>query len=221
MNSVEIRVVGSHTVTLPPQRATVSATVSFDGPAAEPVFAFAADAVAKVSATIKDRHHPKRGPITRYAIDQVRMGSHRPWNADGEQLPLVHSAAVSITATFCDFDELARWVAWSAGVDGLSVGYVDWDLTEGERRKAERTARQKAVRDAARRAQDYADALGLGSVQPRGVNDPGLGGPVQRKVMMASAVSAPMAGSPEVSLHPDDVEIEARVEATFVVRGSG
>jgi uncharacterized protein YggE len=220
MSYVEIRVAGSHTVALPPQRATVNATVSFDGPAAEPVFAAAADVVAKVSVSIKDLHHPKRGPVTRYAVDQVRMGSHRPWNADGEQLPLVHSATVSITATFSDFDELARWVAWSAGVDGVTVGYVDWDLNDAERRKVERTARQKAVRDAARRAQDYADALGLGSVQPRAVNDPGLGSPVQHRVMMAKAVSAPMDGSPQVSLRPDDVAITAQVEATFVVRGS-
>ncbi len=60
--------------------------------------------------SIKALHHPKRGPVTWYALDQVRMGSHRPWDSDGEQLPLVHSAAVSMAVKFRDFDELARWV---------------------------------------------------------------------------------------------------------------
>lgn len=217
MTKVEIRVRGSHTMTLPPERATVNATVAVDGPEAEPVFAAAAATLARVSASVKERHHPKRGPITRYAIDQVRMGSHRPWNSDGLQLPLVHTAAVSITATFTDFDELARWVSWCAGIDGLSIGFVDWDLSEDKRRKVERSARQKAVRDAARRAQDYADALGLGSVTPSAVNDPGLGAPAQRKVLMASAMAAPPGGVPEITLQPEDVEVNAEVEATFVV----
>ena len=206
---------------VPPELATVQAAVSFDGPVAEPVFAAAAAALSRVGDSITERHHAKRGPITRYAIDQVRMGSHRPWNNEGQQLPLVHSAAVSINATFTDFDELARWVAWSAGIDGLSIGYIDWDLTDSQRRKVERSARQKAVRDAARRAQDYADALGLGSVAPCAVNDPGLGGPPQRKVMMASAVAGPMGGTPDFTLQPEDVEVNADVEATFAVRTAG
>jgi uncharacterized protein YggE len=218
VNSVEIRVRGSHLLTLPPEQATVHATVSFDGPQAGPVFAAVTGAVAAVSASIEARHHPKKGPVTRYAIDQVRMGAQRPWNNEGQQLPLVHTAAVSVEATFTDFEDLARWVAWAAGVDGLSIGYVAWDLSEAKRRKVERTARQKAVRDAARRAQDYADALGLGSVQPLGINDPGLGGPVQRKVMLASAVAAPGDGPSEFTLRPEDVDISADVEATFTVR---
>lgn len=217
MPPVEIRVRGSHQMTLPPERATVNATVSFDGPAAEPVFAAAAAALAEVAESITQRHHPKRGPVVRYAIDQVRMGSHRPWNNEGVQLPLVHNAAVAVSATFTDFAELARWVAWSAGIDGLSINYVDWDLSESQRRKAERTARQKAVRDAARRAQDYADALGLGSVAVSAINDPGLGGQVQRKVMMASAVAGSPGGGADFTLRPDEVEINAEVEASFVI----
>ena len=209
---------GSHQLTLPPEQATLHATVTTDGPTAEPVFARAADALARVSASLEERHHPKRGPITRYGIDQVRMGAHRPWNADGQQLPLVHTASVSITATFTDFDELARWVAWAAGVDGLGIGYVDWDLSESKRRKVERIARQKAVRDAARRAQDYADALGLGSVSVTAINDPGMGGQVNRKVMMASAMAAPDGGLPAFTLRPEDVDINADVEASFTVR---
>lgn len=217
MTHVEIRVRGSHVVTLPPERATVHATVAQDGPEAESVFQAVAVVLDRVRSSIGERHHPKKGPIVRYAIDQVRLGSHRPWNADGQQLPLVHTAAVSIEATFVDFEDLARWVAWAAGAGGLSIGYVNWDLSEEKRRKVERTARQKAVRDAARRAQDYADALGLGSVQPRGINDPGVGVPVQHKVRMASAVAAPAASPPQIILRPEDVEISAEVEAFFVV----
>ena len=80
------------------------------------------------------------------------MGSRRPWHQDGKQLPLVHSASVSLAVKFRDFDELAKWVSRSSGVEGLSINYVDWALTETKRLQVERATRQKAVRDAQRRA---------------------------------------------------------------------
>lgn len=216
MTTVEINVRGSHTVTLPPQRATVHATVAMEGPAPEPVFEGVAASLADVCRSLEQLHHRKRGPVTWYAVDQVRMGSHRPWNADGEQLPLVHSASVSVAATFSDFNELAKWVAWGAGVEGLGIGYINWALTDRHRLEVERKTRQKAVRDARRRAQDYADALDLGPVSVHAVSDPGLNRPAPRMAMLASASPA-REGAPEFTLRPEDVEISAEVEATFVV----
>lgn len=220
MTTVEITVRGSHAVTLPPEQATVFATVSAEGAQPQPVFDAVATALASVTASLADRHHVKRGPVRNFVVDQIRRGSHHPFNRDGEQLPLVHTAQVSITATFTDFDELSAWAGWSAGVPGMGIGHIDWGLTDATRMRAERKTRQKAVRDACRRAQDYADALDLGKVTVRTVSDPGIGGgPVQRKVMMARSVGDAMGTAPEVTLRPDDVQIEAQVEATFTVRG--
>jgi uncharacterized protein YggE len=218
MPPVEITVRGSHTTSLPPEQATVHATVSAEGPEPQPVFDAVATAVADVRDSLEARLHVKQGPVTKFVIEQIHRGSHRPFQPDGTQLPPVHTATVSITATIADFEDLATWVGWSVGVPGLAVGYLDWALTDDRRLRVERKTRQKAVRDARRRAQDYADALDLGPVAVRTISDPGMAGPVQRKVLMASAVSAPMGGAPEVSLRPDDVQIEAQVEATFVVR---
>lgn len=220
MTDVEINVRGSHSVALPPEQARVYLTVAADGAAPEPVVQLVATTLADVRASLESRYDPERGPVTRYAIEQVRKGSHRPYNQEGRQLPLVHSAAVSVTATFIDFDDLATWVDWAAAVDGLGIGYIDWSLTDANKLKVEREIRQEAVRDAKRRAQDYADALDLGAVKVRTISDPGLGGGVpQPKVMMARAMAAPMDGPPEVALRPDDVAIDAQVEATFMVSG--
>lgn len=215
--AVEISVRGSHTVTLPPEQGTVHAALSAEGPSAEPVFAAVAATLGVVKDTLESRHHRKRGPITRYAIDQIRMSAHRPFTQDGTQLPLVHTAAVSITATFTDFVALADWAGLSAGVDGVSIAYIDWALTECNRLKVGRTTRQQAVRDAQRRAQDYADALDLGPVVVRSISDPGVAGPVQRKIVMASAMAAPAGEPVGFALRPEDVEISAEVEATFTV----
>ena len=221
MTPVEITVCGSHSVSVPPQQATVYANLGAEGPAPQPVFDAVATATADVTRSLESRHDAENPPVLKFAVDQVRRGSHRPFNRDGEQLPLVHTATVSITATFTDFDDLAAWVGWTAGVPGLGVGYIDWALADADRLRVERTTRQEAVRDARRRAQDYADALDLGTVMVRTISDPGLGGPPQRKAMMASAVSDPMGGAPQISLRPEDVDINAQVEATFVVAGSG
>ena len=214
MSAVQITVRGSHSVRVPPEQATVHAALTGEGEAAEPVFRSVVAGLAQISASLESRHDGDRGPVLRYAVDQVRMGSHRPFHPDGTSSPTVHTATVSITATFADFDELADWVGLCARVDGFGISYIDWALTDARRLKVERKTRQKAVRDAARRAQDYADALDLGPVQVRAVSDPG--GPIARKVMMASATAA--ADSGEFALRPDDVEIAAEVEAVFTVR---
>lgn len=221
MSAVHITVRGSHSVLMPPEQATVHATLSGDGPAPGPVFDAVAGALAAVRESLESRHHQDSGPVTRYVVDQVRMGSHRPYNQDGAQLPPVHTASVSVTATFIDFGELAAWVSTTAGLPGLGIDYIDWALTENTRLAVERETRQHAVRDSRRRAQDYADALDLGTVVVHSISDPGLGTPVQRKVVLASAMAAPAGGPPELTLRPEDVEIHAEVEATFTVHIGG
>ncbi|MGB6887964.1 MAG: SIMPL domain-containing protein [Mycobacterium sp.] len=217
--AVQITVRGSHSVLAAPQQATVHAVLSAEGRVAEPVFRKVTGALAEVTASVEAQHHPKRGPVTRYAIDQVRIGSHRPWSGEGKRLPLVHTAVVSITAVFTDFDALAAWVAWGIGVDGLSISHVDWTLTDAKRLDVERKTRRKAVRDAQIRAQDYADALDLGPVTVLAISDPGLGERPQQKIVLARAMAAPAEESPQFELRPEEITITAEVEATFVIEG--
>ena len=217
MTAVQIIVRGSHSVTLAPQRATVHATVSGQGRSAEPVFEKVATALAGVSTSIDALHHPKRGPVTKYTIDQVRTGSHRPWNAEGKQLALVHTAAVSITAVFIEFGELAAWVAAVAGIDGVGIGHISWELTDATRLEVERKTRQKAVRDAKRRAQDYADALDLGTVRVRRISDPDLSERPMEKMILARSMAVSADGAPAFELRPEEITIAAEVEATFTV----
>jgi uncharacterized protein YggE len=217
MTDVEISVRGSHSATVPPERATVYATVSADGPAPEPVVAVVASALAEVTASLESRHDPADGPVTRYSVEQVRKDAHRPYNQDGRQLPVVHTASASLTATFVDFDDLADWVDRTARLDGVGINHLEWTLTDSTRHAVERETRQEAVRDAVRRAQDYADALDLGPVTVRSISDAGLSGPGEPRVLMARMMADPAGGRPQISLRPDDVPIEAVVEARFSV----
>lgn len=219
MTPAEISVRGSHSVRLYAERATIHATLFAEGPLPQPVFDRVAAALGEVAGNLQSRFHAKKGPVTKLVIDQVRRGSHRPYDRDGSPMPVVHTATVSISATFSAFDELSDWVEWSSGAAELGISHIDWSLKDSTRVRAERAARRKAIRDAARRAQDYADALALGPVTIRTISDPGLAGTGPRTMMMAKAMAAPPDGSPQISLQPDSVEIEAQVEATFLTGG--
>ncbi len=215
MTDVEIRVQGSHSVKLPPEQATVHGSVRADGPDPEPVVRLVAAVLSDVTASLASRHDADRGPVTRYAVEQIRKNAYRPYNQDGAQLPTVHAAAASFTATFTDFDELGAWATRAAGLGGVEVGHISWTLTDDRQRAVERDARQEAVRDARRRAQDYADALDLGPVQVRTVGDPGLSGPGEPRAKLARAMADASGPGAEITLRPDDVEVSAYVEATF------
>lgn len=217
MTDIEINVRGSHTTTLPPERGTVHATLALEGPEPQPVFDAVTAALATVGASIEGLHDPELGPVTWYSFDQVRRSSRRPWHKDGKRLPLVHSAAVAIEAKFRDFDALGEWVAWSAGVEGLEVHHTDWALTAVRRVEVERMTRQQAVRDAKLRAQDYAGALELGSVEVHGISDTGLSrGADGARTNLVDSIAGD--GSPEFALRPEHVSITAEVEATFVAK---
>lgn len=217
MTGVEINVRGSHSVTVPPELATVYAAVSADGPAPEPLVKFVASVLAGVTDSLEARHDPANGPVTRYVVEQLRKSAHRPYSQDGRQLPLVHTASASVIATFTDFGDLAAWLDRTATLDGVGVNHIEWTLTGDTRHTVEREIRQEALRDAVRRAQDYADALDLGPVAIRTISDAGLSGQAQPKVLMARAMADPAGGTPQISLRPDDIQIEVQVEAKFEV----
>lgn len=182
---------------VPPEFGRVFGAVTADGPEPEPVKQWVATAAARVQQECPGR-------IT---VDQVRVSQHRPWNEQGDQLPLVYTATVSVTADFDDVDALGSWVL----TDGLTVHSVDWRLTDETLSQVEREVRQAALLEAVARAQDYADTIGLGAVGVRSVRDPGV---AEEPRLQAMAMRD--AGSPQVDFSPQPIEVTAEVHATFV-----
>jgi uncharacterized protein YggE len=213
----EITVRGTFSAFQPPERGTVHATVAYEGPEMEPVYErVATDLEAlKVSiAPLKDG-----GAVTWWSADQLRTWSNRPWNDKGKQLPLVHHAAVSVEVKFGDFAALSRWVGQHvAEVEGFRVDRVEWALTEKRRETLLRDVRTRAVHDAASRAQQYADALGLGKVSPLAIADAGmLNTRPQGGAEAAFVRAAPAGGGAVAELVPEHIEVSASVDARFVV----
>lgn len=219
MSEVLIKVRGSHSVEVAPERGVVSAEVRFDGPAPEPVMEQLRRGLHGVRTELERLE--QEGAIKRLVIQRARTSAERPWHKDGKQLPLVHRATVGLWAEFVDFKALATWVGRTAGDEGLRVDHVSWQLTKESRLKVEREVRQEAVRQAKVRAQDYADALDLGPVVVRSINDVGVSHQVAyasaaMDMEMASA-GARKSAAPDLAFDPDDVSVYAEVEAAFTV----
>lgn len=218
--STEITVRGSFSVFEPPERATVHTTVAYEGPEMAPVYQRVAHDLETITASVVELTD---GPVTRWSAEQLRTSSTRPWNQDGQQLPLVHHASVNVDVEFSDFTALSRWIGLHvAGVDGFRVSRVNWALTDAHRDELHRDVRRRAVLDAADRAQQYADALDLGVIRPVAIADAGMlgalspdGGGGQHWGVMAAA----RGGTPVVEFVPEDIEVVAAVDARFAAGG--
>ncbi|MDZ5621383.1 SIMPL domain-containing protein [Nocardioides bizhenqiangii] len=220
--TTEITVRGSYSAFQPPERATVRATLGFEGPQMQPVYDRVVHDLEAVKTSIVEIHDPERGPVTWWSTQHVRTWANRPWNQDGKQLPLVHHASVGVQVKFRDFAVLARWVGSHVErTAGFSIAGVDWALTERARHQLARDVRARAVQDAAERAQEYADALELGPVHPVALADAGMlgnglhpmAGGAETAFMRGEAAKD---GAAELALAPDDIEVAAVVDGRFV-----
>ena len=218
----EITVRGSYSAFLPPERGTVRATLGFEGPQVQPVYDRVVRDLEAVKTSVEPLHDPASGAVTWWATRHVRTWARRPWHKDGVQLPLVHHASVGIEVKFRDFAALTRWVgAHVERTDGFNLEGVEWALTAARRQELAREARARAVRDAAARAQEYADALGLGPVRPVALADAGMLGDGLHPSAVAEAAyvrgqAADGAAGGELALAPEDIEVSATVDARFV-----
>jgi uncharacterized protein len=216
--STEITVRGSYSAFQPPERGTVHATIAYEGPAMEPVY----DRVARDLETVKASVGPMKsadGPVTWWSAEQLRTWSNRPWNQDGKQLPLVHHASVAVEVKFRDFTALSRWVGEHvANTEGFRVSHVKWALTAQRREALLKEVRTRAVHDAVLRAQQYAEALGLGEIRPVAIADAGmLSARPENRSEAAYLRAAAAGGGADVELVPEHIEVSAAVDARFVV----
>ncbi|WP_273652336.1 SIMPL domain-containing protein [Cellulomonas fimi] len=204
----------------PAERGTVVLTVGFEGPDRERVVERTLREHARLADEAKRLTDPAAPAVTWWSSDRIRVWADRPWNKDGKQLPLVHHAAVRLDVKFRDLARLAAWVEDVAARDGVSVGGIEWALTEVTRTRLTADARTRAVQDAVAAATTYAHALGLADVRPLAVADPGMLGDQSRpttdpgaaQMSRAAAAAGPAGG---LDLKPEDITITARVHARF------
>ncbi len=194
----------------------------------EPVYSRVARSLSGVRSSVADFEGGDDPAVTRWSAGQLRTWSSRPWNQDGEQLPLVHHASVDVEVEFRDFAALSAWVSEQvASTEGFHVTNTRWTLTAERQGLEMERVRTSAVRDALNRARSYATALGLADVHPVAIADAGmLGGgqgfngaigPAGKMAMLHAAVADDEAG---IDFSPRDMEVTASVDARFVANAA-
>ncbi|MBN9606521.1 MAG: SIMPL domain-containing protein [Actinomycetales bacterium] len=227
MTDVVLTVAGSARLRRTAERAHLVAVAAVDGPERDEVVARATELSARLQEALRGVHDAEAGPVRSWSAQGMQVGSHRPWDQNGQQLPLVHTASLEVRAEFDDPEALARFADEFSAVDGVQIAGISWRLTEATERETLRAARGEAVRDALERAADFAAALGLGAPEPVSLADPGLldagrpdgGAPAPKMEMMAQR-SASFDSGPGLQFTPGEIEVAAGVEARFSARGS-
>lgn len=225
MTETVITVQGRSIARHAPERAVVQLSVGFDGPSREKVFTQASAAAESLRLAIVELHDETAGPVVSWSSDSLQVWADRPWNQDGTQLPLVHHARVGFTAEFSDFDALSRFLALHADAEGVTIGGVEWKLTNSKQDAVDTEVRSAAVANATEKARVYADAVGLTTVRAVAIADPGMlgdlggassGGGFEFAASAPRMLKAMDTGGPELNLQPRELEVVALVDARFV-----
>jgi uncharacterized protein YggE len=219
VSDIEITVQGNFTAYATPERATVRLRVGHQGPEPAAVINATTKVADAVRASIKPLHQPSSGPVTWWSSQQLYTSSHRPWNKDGKQLPLVHSARMDFEVKFSGFGAMGTWLGGVTTESGVDVSGIDWALTVGRREQLVDEVRVAAVKDAMAKARSYASAFGLTTVRAIALADAGmLGTGLRPDDHQGVAYSRASSDSPkgELQFAPSDIAVTASVDARFI-----
>lgn len=216
---MQITVEGHATAAFPPERATVHLSLGFEGSDKEAVLEQTTRLANQFSAALEQLRDAADSPTTWSALLPIGTRSWRPYANDGTVLPMRYAAHATAKVKFRDFGGLSRFIdVWGAR-SGVSVGHVEWALTEKRTVTEEEAVLARAVAAARRRAETMAQAAGAGGVRFLELADPGLlqsrSDSPETMAYGAKMRSAMDSGGEGATLVPEDVELQARVHARF------
>ena len=131
-----IAVTGHAEERIAPELGAVTLSVGGSGAARDDVYGRTSAAHERLLAAVRELD--ASGVLEKWSADQLRVWSYRPWNNEGRQLPVVHQASADVEVVFRDLGRLGEWVGDTAGSDELTIGGIDWRLTDATRKPCRR-----------------------------------------------------------------------------------
>lgn len=221
MTETIITVHGEHELHQPAERGTAHITIGFDGPGREEVLVAVTQLHDELSTEIETMAGETPAPITWWSADQWRVWGDRPWNQEGKKLPIDYHGAAEFAVKFSDLSQLGTWLGEVALRDGVTLRSVEWTLTEETRQTLTKEARRRAVEAAVAKATALASSVGLSTIRPIALSDPGMlgdssheSGAEPSSTLMSARMSVGVAASP-LDLKPEEITIEVAVHARF------
>ncbi len=157
------------------------------------------------------------GAVDTWSSDQVTVHGSRPWVGERRSEEVVHTASVQLRGEFVDFERMNGFLDHWAGVAGVEVLPIEWDLGVRSRRVLEAEVRKAAVDDAVTKAQTYSDAVRRGRVVALQLADPGMLDGRGDAVVVGAVTHRLDAGADRsgLALVPEDVVVRVEVDARF------
>lgn len=232
MTPLQIHISGTSSVAYHPERATLAITVKSSGPEQQPVSAEVTTTSNDLNKGFKELS-PKLetgvaaadAPVTTFSSKHLRTWSTTPTDEKNNPLPPIYHATISFSVVFRDFEKLSEVVGMLASYPKVQIDSVNWDLTEATQTELGSESRKEAIRDAIRKANDYAEVVGV-KVVPVDIRDLGQG-------TSASSLFAPCAAprtgglfgatrsenevveTTPIDLNPQDVRYLGSVDVRF------
>ncbi|KAK2810566.1 hypothetical protein FQN50_002823 [Emmonsiellopsis sp. PD_5] len=152
-------------------------------------------------------------PITHWSMSSISTHSYIPHDST---IP-THEARTSFSIKFRNFDTLASLSAELAVIPNVTIGAVEWALTDATVSSLAAENRVNAARDARERALDYARAFGYESVVPVEVRDSASGLPYTRtaREMRNKKAVGEQLRREKLAFCPEEVEMTSSVDVTF------
>lgn len=202
-----------------PERATVNLSIELTGIDRENVHNQVSSLLGDIRSDIENMRDDQNGPITWHTISNVST-----WAFKQDDV-VKRAEKVSLKAKFNDFTKLGEWLNSILAREGVRLSYIDWTLTEKRQKEVELELRQKAVRLARDKADQYATASDMHVVATKTIADAGLlsnnrSSGYDRGVMYSRDAST-MLGSTSAkvdsySLAPEDIVVSTSIEAEFL-----
>ncbi|KGO78034.1 Protein of unknown function DUF541 [Penicillium italicum] len=95
-------------------------------------------------------------PVTSFSSTSLETRFHFPRDEEGERLPTVYHANLSLHAVFQDFAKLNEVVGKLIFYPNIEIASLGWCLTEATQMALSSESREEAMRDAVQKANDYA-----------------------------------------------------------------
>jgi uncharacterized protein YggE len=214
---VDITVSGSGTRSAGPEQARLYLDLGFDSGDRREALTRTTQLVEQMSGQLREVEARENPPIVSWSMLPVLVHPYRPPSDTGEVLPWRFRAGSHVEVCFTEVDALTGFMEEWGLVDGVTLGAVDWTLTDRTRALLEDEALGDAVAHAQRRATVIARSAGASAAHVVAVEESGLGEhpplPLSR---MASyeAFGARVTGTP-LELRPDDIKVTLSVRARF------
>jgi uncharacterized protein len=161
-------------------------------------------------------------PVTYWKNSTISTRSYQPTDDKGTKLDRLFSAQTRFEIKFRDFERLGSLATTLSTMPLVSIGRVEWRLTDATKASLASEGRREAIKDAIVKARDYAAVLGRGRPEVVEVSDGGgTFGIYGRGIGSGAAFRCRVKGSGQqvgeiLDFEPDSVQLNTAVTIKFL-----